>query len=206
MGVTERRERQKAALREQILAAAQEIVVAEGFEALTMRRLAQAIEYAPATIYLHFENRDAIAQALAIEGFRTLLGFMEPAGAEPDPARRLAELGRAYVRFGLEMPEAYRLVFMEDAKFMAAAFPEDTEALPDDPGRRVFGLILEALAELRAAGRLRSTADDQALGETFWAALHGIVSLKLTCKLFPATPVEDLMDNMLTALLGGLIA
>jgi AcrR family transcriptional regulator len=201
MGTAARRERERSELRAKILDAARDIVLREGFGALTIRKLAEAIEYAPGTIYLYFENRDAIARELSSEGFRSLLEAFAPAGAVADPLARLEAVGRAYVRFGMENPETYRLIFMEDPQLTNAVFKEAA----DDPGQRAYRALTDPLEELRAAGRLRPDADIHALADTLWAVVHGIVSLKLTCPGFPVTPVEPLVDTALRTILDGLV-
>jgi len=201
MGTAARREREKTELRERILDAARDIVLREGFGALTIRKIADAVEYAPGTLYLYFENRDAIARELSFEGFRTLLESFSPAATLKDPLARLEAIGRAYVRFGMENPETYRLIFMEDPQLTTAVF----KAAGDDPGQRAYRALVDPLEELRAAGRLRAGADVQALADTLWAVVHGIVSLKLTCPGFPVTPVEPLVDAALRTFLDGLL-
>jgi len=196
-----RRDRAKADLRARILAAARDIVVREGFGALTIRKIAEAIEYAPGTLYLYFENRDAIARELSFEGFRKLLEAFAPAGRITDPLAQLEAIGRAYVRFGMENPETYRLIFMEDPQLTTAVF----EAAEDDPGQRAYRALLDPLETLRDEGRLRPGADVQALADTLWAVIHGIVSLKLTCPGFPVTPVGPLVDTALRTFFDGLV-
>jgi len=201
VGTAQRRERERTELRGRILDAARDIVRREGFGALTIRKIADAIEYAPGTLYLYFENRDAIAQELSFEGFRKLLEAFAPAEKLEDPLARLEAIGRAYVRFGMKNPETYRLIFMEDPQLTTAVF----KAAGDDPGQRAYRALIEPLEELRRAGRLLPGADVQALADTLWATVHGIVSLKLTCPGFPLTPVDPLVDTALRMLLGGLV-
>ena len=201
MGTAQRRERERTELRERILDAARNIVKREGFGALTIRKIAEAIEYAPGTLYLYFENRDAIARELSFEGFRKLLEAFAPAARSADPLARLEAIGRAYVRFGMENPETYRLIFMEDPQLTTAVF----QAAGDDPGQRAYRALVDPLEMLRDEGRLRPGADVQALADTLWAVVHGIVSLKLTCPGFPVTPVEPLVDSALRTFLDGLV-
>jgi AcrR family transcriptional regulator len=201
MGSVARREREKTELRSRILDAARNIVRREGFGALTVRKIADAIEYAPGTLYLYFENRDAIARELSFEGFRKLLEAFAPVEKISDPLARLEAIGRAYVRFGMENPETYRLIFMEDPQLTNAVF----EAAADDPGQQAYRALVEPLESLRDAGQLRPGADVQALADTLWALVHGIVSLKLTCPGFPVTPVEPLVDTALRTVLDGLV-
>ncbi|NYH19565.1 AcrR family transcriptional regulator [Paraburkholderia bryophila] len=187
MGIAERKNRQKQALRERILDASRRIVMREGFAALSMRKIADAIEYSPATLYLHFASRDEIAQALCEEGYAQLLATFEPHARIADPAERLKALGRAYIAFGVEHPQTYRLIFMEDPSYTGAALggaarkaqaSADEEAgaevedattssasadsaahTDDDPGAAALHIMLGALEELKAAGRLSASAD-----------------------------------------------
>jgi len=200
----DRRERERAEFREEVLAAARKIVLKEGFGALTMRKIADAIEYAPGTIYLYFESRDAIAFELCRAGFERFLTALAPAAAIADPAERLRDLGRRYVRFGTEHPETYRLIFMEDPKYSSEAFQEHAEA-PDSPGKQALGILVALFDELRKAKRLKIDAGSQALAEMIWAGVHGIVSLKIMYHEYPQTPAQGLLDAFTDTLIGGLI-
>lgn len=200
MGIAERKERQRAELRERILRASRDIVMREGFSALSMRKIADAIEYAPATLYLHFESRDDIARELSVRGFQELLECLAPTADIQEPLERLAAVARAYVRFGLEHSETYRLVFMEDPKLTTQLFG----AGQDDLGARAFEHLVRPLEALKAQGRLAAEANSQQLAEVLWAGVHGIVSLRLTCSGFQGTPTEELTTAMLSTFLHGL--
>jgi AcrR family transcriptional regulator len=199
-----RRERERAEFREEVLLAARRIVLEEGFEALTMRKIADAIEYAPGTIYLYFESRDAIAFELCRAGFEAFLAALAPAAAIADPVDRLRELGRRYVRFGIENQETYRLIFMQEPKYASEAFQEDADAA-DSPGKRALGILVAIFEELRAAGRLKTSADPTALAEMIWSAVHGIVSLKITYDRHPETGTDELLRIQTDALVNGLV-
>ena len=199
-----RREREKAEFREEVLAAARAIVLEDGFAALTMRKIADAVEYAPGTIYLYFESRDAIAFELCRRGFEELLAALLPAAAIADPVERLRELGVRYVRFGIDRAETYRLIFMEDAKYSTAIFAKKSEDA-DSPGLRALGLLVAAFDELRAQGRLAIEATSQELAETIWASVHGIVSLTCTYANLPMTVATRLLEIQTLALFEGLL-
>lgn len=245
MGITERKTRQKQALRERILDAARRIVMREGFAALSMRKIADAIEYSPATLYLHFASRDEIAQALCEEGYAQLLETFVPHARIADPAERLKALGRAYIAFGVEHPQTYRLIFMEDPSYTGAALGgaarkaqrlADEEAgaevddaatssakkngavvesatavtasstavahTDDDAGAAALHIMLGALEELKAAGRLSASAELSVWAEAFWATLHGIVALNLTCPVFPTAPLDTVLNLTLDVWFG----
>ncbi|WP_199749743.1 TetR/AcrR family transcriptional regulator [Corallococcus sp. AB038B] len=196
MGITERKERQRAELRENILRVARDMVMKEGFGALSMRKLADAVEYAPATLYLHFENRDAIARELCVRGFQELLAALEPPATVKEPVERLSRMAEAYVSFGLKHPETYRLIFMEDPKLSAELFQDQQHG----EGPRSFALLVTAFEDLKAAGRAPEATPAEQLAEVFWAGLHGIISLKLTCSGFQGSPAEVLARTLVASL------
>ncbi len=195
---------QEAELRGRILKAARGIVVDEGFGSLTIRKLAEAIEYAPGTIYLYFKNREEIARQLCIQGYQEMLGLMEPAAAVADPLKRLAALLEAYARFGMGQPETYRLIFMADPKLAQAVFESAPIDAPETGGLRAFGFIVSALDELKKQRRLTKSADTTRLAEVLWASIHGVVSLKLTSPSYPATPTDTLVSTTVRTLFEGL--
>ncbi|WP_345813838.1 TetR/AcrR family transcriptional regulator [Paraburkholderia sp. PREW-6R] len=232
MGIAERKTRQKQALRERILDAARHIVMREGFAALSMRKIADAIEYSPATLYLHFASRDEIAQALCAQGYAQLLQTFMPLADIADAGERLKALARAYVAFGVAHPETYRLIFMEDPSYMGAALggeasmerakakakeaasgqgaanpvesaPAGTTQSDDaDDGAAALSMMIVAIEELKAAGRLSASTQAAVWAEAFWATLHGIVALNLTCPVFPTVPLDTIVDVALDAWLG----
>lgn len=198
----QRREREKAEFREEILEAARQIVLKEGFDGLTMRKIADAVEYSPGTLYLYFENRDAIAHELVHRGFEQLVRAFAPAATIADPVERLTKVGEIYVKFGFEHPETYRLIFMEDPKFSTPMFEDEDE---NSPGMTALGFLINAFEQLKTQGRLDPKTDTQELADAIWAAMHGIVSLKLTCHEFPKTPTETLTRIMSHALFNGIL-
>ena len=206
MASEDRKLREKQELRRLILEAARKIVLDDGFAALTMRRLADAIEYAPGTIYLYFAGRDEIARELCRDAFRELFEYMEPVSAVRDPRERLRVAMQLYVQFGMEHPEIYRLAFMENPKITDAVMQGQPLEDESGPGQRVFAMLVTALEELRAAGRLRSARESFVLAEMIWTAIHGIVSLKLTCPAYPVTSAEVLMDATAESLLDGIVS
>jgi AcrR family transcriptional regulator len=206
----ERREHARERIRQEILDISRRIITEEGFGALTMRKLAERIGYSPAAIYLHFRNRDEIAHEVSRTGYADLFAALSSAvGAKQnDPASRLRALCQAYVGFGLENPQTYSLIFMEDPAYLAAVLAHPAE---DDPGARAYALLVEAAGALIAAGRRlpkvgkpARTATPIEFAEAIWAGLHGIVSLKLTCPAFPTAPAEILTTLMVESLLGDL--
>ncbi|WP_062604412.1 TetR/AcrR family transcriptional regulator [Caballeronia calidae] len=202
---TEQRREQRQALRERILEVSREIVKREGFASLSMRKLADAIDYSPAALYLHFRSRGEIARALRMEGHARLHDAFLAHATIADPAARLNAMARAYVEFGLAEPETYRLMFMEPAGFTdtdanaRGADPADRTDEPAGSGAATLSLIADAFVELRAAEQLPPHAAPTACAEGLWANLHGIVALKLNGAPLPETPAATLVDLSLDA-------
>lgn len=195
---THARDRRRLALRETILEAAQTIVREDGLAALTIRRLAEAIDYSPAALYAHFESREALLAALCREGLTALRVALEAAGAGvPEPRVRLLALARGYVRFALERPDTYRLIFMENAALTKGVF----ESFESDDAARALGLLVAPFAELRAAKVLRKSANPARLADLVWIVAHGIASLRLSCPALPSTDDDTLVSIAIDAIL-----
>jgi len=203
MGTAERRERQKAELRDQILAAAAAIIARDGFDALTMRKIADAIEYSPATLYLHFASRDEIALELVRNGFEALVRHMMPAAAETDPLARVYAIGRAYLEFAQAEPQTYRLIFMEDERF-ASPIMLQLKNDASNPGDTAIDFLVTTVRELLERGIFRPLPAEM-IAALLWSSLHGIAALKLSCSQYPfegdiAAPGEALMEILIRGL------
>lgn len=193
------RARRKEDAKAKILAAARRIVLDQGFAALTMRAIAEVAGYSPAALYLHFESREAIACELGSAGMRALHDRLAQATMVEAPLARIEALARAYAAFAAEEPETYRLIFMEPG-FAATALGGK-----DAAGQAAYDLLVRAFADLAATGRLRAGRAPAGAALTFWVLLHGIVSLKMTCSAFLATPVDEVLSGALGDLLQGLL-
>ncbi len=204
MGSSERKERQRATLQQQILDAAREITLRDGFAALTMRKIAEAIEYAPGTIYLYFESRDEIAIQLCRQGYRELLDCLKPTATIADPRARLRAIADTYVNFGLTNTATYRLIFMEDPKFTNAALSEVPIDSADGTGMQAFQLLVTVFDDMKAERNSSIDTDSARLAEIFWTSLHGILSLKLTFPGYLTTPAQELVTTMTDTFLAGL--
>ena len=131
-----------AATRTRILRAARRIIVRQGFAALSIRKLAAMVRYAPGTIYLYFKNREAIGRELCLQGYRELLTCLQAAvRQEANPAANLRALFMAYLEFGLNRPETYRLIFVDEPEYLAAVFAKRPV---DDPATQAYRLLVDA--------------------------------------------------------------
>lgn len=194
MGATERREREKEEVRRKILDAAQELFAREGYEQVTMRRLADAIEYSPTAIYYHFEDKDDVVHSLCQELFGKLFAAVSQRDAPDDPVEQIRQLGRAYGAFGLRHPNHYRFMFMTPK-------PASHKPEPGDGGYRAFGLLRQAVERAIEAGRF-APGDPHAIATVLWASLHGAVALVTVNgpEKFPEKPPPpDLIDQVIDA-------
>jgi AcrR family transcriptional regulator len=171
----ERRERERAQRRQVIVSAARELAEAEGWESVTTRRLADCIEYSQPVLYSHFEGKDAIVSAVALEGFgelaATLRNARKTAGSPDAEPRAVAS---AYLEFARANPALYEAMFALRVDLMFAQ--SDTPA----PLHAGFAELREALAAL-AGDR-----DVETFTEVFWSALHGLATLSQAGRLRPA--------------------
>jgi AcrR family transcriptional regulator len=193
VSTTDRRAKRKQQLRQKILDASREILLSQGFAALTMRRIADAIDYAPATIYLHFQSREQIAQELCFAGLKQLHEHLQ-AVTTKDPTARLTGFARAYLEYAQSDPETYRLIFMADSQLTKAVF---THRDSGGTGEASRDLIVTALVELLADSG-RQIAKPVELAELLWAGWHGLASLRLACSKALTTD-EFRLAHVLTA-------
>ena len=197
MGSAQRREREKLELRGKILDAARELFTSEGYDRVTMRRIAEAIEYSPTAIYQHFEDKDDLVRALCADEFSRLLAAL-PQQPPEDPVQWVRQIGLAYARFGLRHPNHYRFMFMS---------PHREHDL-SEPGLKSYGVIRDAVAKAIESGRFRQ-GDVDGTAQALWAMVHGAVALLITYKpeQFPITPaVPDLVEQLVEAGIRGFLA
>src|ERR1700743_2772451 len=112
MGCAERKEKQKMEIRQLILDASMKLFVEEGFDSITIRRIAELIEYSPTTVYLYFKDKDEIFYGLHDLGFEKMQEFNQNLASIQNPLVRLHKMGENYIHFGMENPEYYSLMFI----------------------------------------------------------------------------------------------
>lgn len=203
------RRRSAADRRRQVVAAAKRVVLREGFEALTMRRVAKLSGVSAAALYLYFPDRLSLMAAVADELFQGLLATMREAVAraegDPDPRARLHAVMTAYLDWGLAHPDEYRVIFMTPIMGVAGHRP-GAPGVPAAPtGQATFAALQNEVARLIGLGVFRP-ADAQAVAEAIWAAGHGLVSLLITKPGFPWSPREALIATLADALCRGFSA
>jgi AcrR family transcriptional regulator len=205
VGVSERREREKQELRQQILDTARAMFAAEGYEAVTMRRIAEAIEYSPTAIYLYFKDKEELINELCHSDFRALAKEFQKIARIPDPVERLKTTGLSYVEFGLAYPNHYRLMFM-------TPHPKPTDAMKADKGnpeQDAYAFLKVVVSECIAAGHFRDEYTDvDCVSQALWAGVHGIVSLwiaKCEDEWVEWRPVRQIAEMIIDMQLRGLL-
>src|SRR6478672_5069038 len=176
MAIQDRRERERAARRRLIVTTARKLAEADGWDAVTTRRLSTEIEYSQPVLYKHFAGMEQIAEAIALDGFDELADAIRAARSDADAdaaSDALTRIAHAYLDFARDKPAVYDAMFTRATTLHFAA--EDTPPQ-----------LTAAFAELRQAVEL--VADEQdadALTEVFFAALHGLVALSRADRLRP---------------------
>jgi AcrR family transcriptional regulator len=188
--------------RERILGAARALVLAKGHRRLALREVARRAGYSPASLYEHFDGKDAIVGALAGEASGALHAALSRAAAGEGPAReRLVRIGCAYVRFARLRSQDFLLLF--------GRLPSGRRSLREPvPAASPYRVVLEAasraLEEARPRAARRGTAEDLAYG--LWAAVHGMAMLQLTHLASFEADFERADRAVLEALLAGWLA
>jgi AcrR family transcriptional regulator len=200
MSVADRRQREKFALRQEILAAARQLFAKEGYESVSMRRIAQKIEYSPTTIYLYFRDKDELIRELCDETFSLLTKKIQKAvSGGGDPVEQVKRGIRAYVDFGLQHPNHYRTTFLTPHDCL------DPKEHGESPGRGAFEFLLKGIAECVTAGRFRET-DVNAIGQALWSMVHGLTALQITHRdCFPWIERERLITLTIDTAVAGLL-
>jgi AcrR family transcriptional regulator len=203
MGVRERREREKRYLRQEILDAASELFVKDGFENVSMRRIADRIEYSPTTIYLYFKDKAELLENICNETFSKLSQRLSRIMEQPgEPVERLKRGLIAYIEFGLENPHHYRSTFMMP---IPEEFKPEKYAKPDSPGMQAFDFMRRCVYDCIAQGKFK-VKDAELASQTLWAGIHGITSLLITHNHFPWVGREKVVHSTVDTMVAGLAA
>lgn len=173
MGITERKDRERAEREQRIVATARGIAAREGWAAVTIRRLAKEIEYSQPVLYSHFANRHAIVGAVAVEGFQEFTAALRAAARGSAGDRNALEtVALAYLEFAMSRPALYEAMFIlpTDLRFAESGTRPELRA------------AFEAMAAVIAP----FCADAAIVTETFWAAMHGLAELERSGRIRPS--------------------
>ncbi len=193
--------------RAEILAAAKTMFVAEGYAAVTTRRLAERVGLSQTGLYVYFASKEEILFALSQATFARLGDALREAIGDAAPGPELLRrLARAYVAFGLANRDEYQLVFMaSDAPLKPFHAGKDLSRPFEEQGvgLQAYLTVREQVERLQAAGII--TEPDAAVAtQTFWVALHGMVSLLIARAGFPWADLRALTDSLVETLVAGL--
>jgi len=178
MGVKERRERVKSETRDKILDAARELFITEGYEGVSMRRVAEKIEYSPTAIYVHFADKQDLFHELCLLDFARLAEVLKSSAMQSDAMERIRQIGNAYIEFGVRYPNHYKFMFM--TPHPAQEPDEEDRAIMGNPEVDSYAFLKWAVQQAIAAGRLREEFQDAELvSQTLWAAVHGVIALQI---------------------------
>lgn len=199
MGVQERRAREKKELRQEILDAARDLFVHEGYENVSMRKIADKIEYSPTTIYLYFQDKADLLDCVCEETMSRLVRkqtTLEQSIA--DPLERLRETLRGYIEFGLKHPNHYKVTFM-----MLQPVAEGSRCRSREMGKRAFHFLRITLAQC-IEQHLLQVADIEASAQALWATIHGLTSLVITHPKFPWVDRDLLINTVIETSIAGM--
>ena len=199
MGIKERQQRERLAVRQAILTAARELFVTEGYRNVSMRKIAERIEYSPAAIYSYFPSKDDIFFALAEEGFRLLADHAGAAFRElSDPLERLRQGLWSFYEFSKAQPQYFELMFID----------RSVPSLAQDWHRFDFFHATTALAEadIRTCierGLFSVGLDPAAALHVLWAGMLGVATINFVGRLSPGENPDALAHDTLASLLAG---
>jgi AcrR family transcriptional regulator len=187
-------------LHEELLDAAEQLLIETGDEdRVSIRKIADAVGVSPPSIYLHFPDKESLLFAVCGRQFAVFDDTLEKAAVGvDDPVEALRARGRAYVRFGLEHPEQYRILFMGKSRKPASFDPDEF------PGSDAFNNFVAAVARAIDEGALRADLDPRLTAIGIWASLHGVTSLQISLADFPWPDLEMLVDHICDTQLRGL--
>jgi len=179
MGVKERRDRERLEMRRAILDAARGIAAHEGWHAVTIRRVAEKIEYSPPTIYEYFPSKEALIAELSHEGFRLLLAdLMAVRDVAADPRKRCRAMGEAYWNFVWAHPELYQVI----SGLGGVNFCEPEHEQPHSEGKQVSDLFQEVLQGLLPPSG-RTAKDLESKVVVLWSLFHGFIALLMAGRI-----------------------
>jgi AcrR family transcriptional regulator len=200
LGVKERQEREREAVARAILDAARDLFVAEGYQHVSIRKIAEKIEYSPAAIYGYFASKDDIFLALAEEGFRILFACNDAApGTDPIEEMR-GGFWRLY-EFSKEHPEYFALMFLDRS---VPRISQDWQRFGFV--REMKHRMAEHIQSVIDAGFFPAGTDADRVFRVLMASIHGVSVLRLCERLSPADDSDLLARDTLDAAIAGLRA
>ncbi|MDP3718161.1 MAG: TetR/AcrR family transcriptional regulator [Acidobacteriota bacterium] len=201
MGIEERRDRERQAVTDSILDAARELFLAEGYPSVSIRKIAERIEYSPAAIYSYYPSKDDIFLALAKEGFHRLDAKVQSAAGSGNPLEDVRACWWAFYEFSKEQPEYFLLMFVD------RSVPRITEQW--DGFEFLQQMLSKAVAGIQAAidaGAFPATLNANAAMHMLWAGLVGPAVVGIRHRLASGEDYDALARDVLNATIAGLQA
>lgn len=177
-------------MRDLIRAAALKMFLEDGYAKTSIRRIADAIEYSPGTIYLYYKDKDELLYEVQGLAYGKLFDAFKVEANSPDPLEKLHQLGKSYIKFGLNNPELY------DLMFIIRSPTNVDEKIHKDNGAGCLNYLVDCLSECMDRKLLRFT-DLQMATLQIWSTVHGLVSLNLRCRLKIMFESEDEVSEVL---------
>lgn len=188
--------------RERILRCACDLYLEEGLQGFSMRRVAQRLGLSAPALYRHFQDKTHLIFELIAEAFEVFGRYLYRALEGETPEARLRLAGEAYVRFALEEPKHYEIIFVSPGELGTPEMPEDL----CNRAAATYQFLVDRVRECMDAGVLRP-GDPQGVALTLWAHSHGLVSLYFAGKLRAERAVfESMYRDSLKRVLQGLAA
>jgi AcrR family transcriptional regulator len=176
MGIAERKEREKREMRELIIRTAMDLFVERGYEKTSMRAIANAIDYSPATLYLYFKDKDEIFFAIQTKAFSHLFATMQPLLQIKNPMERLKTLGKVYIKFALDHPKYYDVMFIMESPMNAEKNQDKWEI-----GKQAHSFLESTVKQCVEAGHMEG--DVEKIAFLMWSTVHGMSSLLIKNRL-----------------------
>ena len=191
MGIVARKEKQKQELRQLILDASMKLFAEEGFSKVSVRKIAERIQYSPTTLYLYFKDKNEILFYCCESGFKKMLEQNITLALISDPIERLHQMGVNYLNFGLEYPEFYDLMFIQEAP-MACLHDMGKGWSSGDQALEALKMIVQDAMDkgLLVPSKVETVA------MAVWSMVHGLVSLAIRQRLDKLVPAEDVEKTM----------
>jgi hypothetical protein len=187
MGITERKEKQRLEIRKMILEASMKLFVEEGFEKVSIRKIAEIIEYSPTAIYLYFKDKNEILYELCEIGFQKMAESNKNLDQIKNPLLRLHQMGENYLRFGRNYPEYYDLMFIQPAPMEVLQRQNCSEWNSADAN---INALRDLIRECMENGLIvKDDVNAAAIG--VWSMVHGLVSLSIRNRLGKMLDGED---------------
>ncbi len=192
MGINERKEKQKVELKQQILDASVKLFSEHGYDGVSMRKIAEIVEYSPTTVYLYFKDKNEILFELHEIGFKKMEEFNRDIIDIKNPLLRLHKLGENYLRFGLEYPDYYDLMFLLPAPMEFINKMQDCNWTSGDNALFILKSILQECMDKK----LIKHGDVDVMAMAIWGMVHGMVSLTIRKRFEKLLDESEIIPSM----------